>query len=106
MTTEELIAKLPDEYQPIARRYVSLLLDMGFDELQGWVEMLANGNWKQAYETVVAKMTTTEVVNEQKRVNEILKALNKENADQIAAQKEIIQQVFLTSLLMLRKEVE
>ena len=106
MTTEELIAKLPEEYQSLARRYVTILIDMGFEDLQGWVEMLASGNWQKAYEAVVSKMPTGEVLKEQKKVNEILKALNKDNAERVAAQKAIIQQIFLTSLLMLRKEVE
>jgi len=106
MKIEELILKLPEQYQEIARRYINLLIDMKFEELQGWVEMLAGGNWHQAYETVVSKMTTAEVLNEQKKANEILKALNKENADQLAAQKEIVQQIFLISLLMLREEIE
>jgi thiaminase len=103
MTTEELIAKLPEEYQPIARRYVSLLLDMGFDELQSWIEILASGNWREAYISMVSKMSTIDILNEQEKVNEILKKLNKENANMYAAQKEMIQQIFLTSLLMVRK---
>lgn len=102
MTTEEIIAKLPEEYQPIAQRYVTLLLDMGFGELQAWAEKIAGENWPVAYESLVKKMSTTEIINEQKKANEILKALNKENA----TQRELILQIFLTSLLMLRKEVE
>lgn len=105
MKIEELIEKLPEEYQPFARRYVTILLDMAFDELENWVEILAKGQWPQAYQSIVSKMSTEAIVDEQKQANEILKKLNKENADMLAAQTEIIQQIFLTLLLMLRKQL-
>lgn len=106
MTIEELIQKIPEEYRLIARRYTTLLLDMGFKELQDWVDLIATGNWQQAYKAIVAKMPTDEIIAEQKKANELLKKMNKENADMLAGQRAILQQILLTSLLMLRKEIE
>lgn len=101
-----IIEKLPEEYQGIARRYVSLLVEMSFEELQAWVEMIAKGNWQNAYTDLIEKMSTNEVLAEERKGHEILKRLNKDNAKRIAAQFAIIEQVLLTSLLMLRTEIE
>lgn len=106
MSIEELIAKLPEEYQEIARRYTTLLLDMGFEELTAWVGLLTAGNWEGAYRELVAKMTTDEILVEERKCHEILKKLNKDNEKRIAAQFALIEQIVLTSILMLRKEIE
>lgn len=106
MKIEEIILKLPEEYQETAKRYVSLLVEMSFEELQAWVEMIRKGDWLKSYEKLIAKMPTDEVLAEERKGHEILKRLNKDNAERIAAQFAIIEQIFLTSLLMLRKEIE
>lgn len=106
MKIEELIQKLPKEYRELAYRYIPLILDMGFEELKAWVEMMTKGNWQKAYQNIVAKMSTDAVLAEEKKAHEILKRLNKDNAERIAAQFAIIEQIFLILLLMLRKEIE
>lgn len=106
MTIEKLIEKLPEEYQEIAYRYTALLLDMGFEELQAWVEMIAAGKWQKSYESLIAKMPTDEILIEERKGHEILKRLNKDNAARIALQFALIEQILLTSILMLRKEIE
>ncbi len=106
MTIEELIQKLPQEYQEIAYRYTSILLDDAFEDLQGWIEMVAKGNWQDAYKRIIEQMPTDEVIAEERKSHEILKRLNKDNAERIGAQFAIIEQILLTSLMMLRKEIE
>jgi len=106
MKIDELIEKLPEEYREIARRYIPLLVEMSFEELQAWVELITKGNWQDSYTKLVAKMPTDEVIAEERKGHEILKRLNKDNAERIGVQFAIIEQIFLTSLLMLRKEVE
>ncbi len=105
MSIEDTIKKLPEEYQEIARGYITLLLDMGFEEIRAWVGLLAVGNWEGAYRELIAKMTTDEILIEERKSHEILKRLNKDNAERIAAQYAIIEQIFLTSILMLREEI-
>jgi len=104
MTINDMIKKLPPEYQEIARRYVPLLVDMKFEDLKSWIEMIAAGNWQKSYKELVSKMTVDELLAEERKGHEILKQLNKDNADRIALQFAIIEQIFLTSLLMLRTE--
>jgi len=106
MTIEELISKLPEEYREIARRYTALLLDMSFEELQAWVEQITKGNWQNAYRKLAAKMSTEELLAAERKGHEMLARLNKENADSFAIQFALIEQILLTSILMLRKEIE
>lgn len=106
MSIEQTIAKLPKEYREIARRYTTLLLDMADEEMLAWVTSISQGNWQKAYSDLIAKMPTDEILVEEQKGHEILKMLNKDNADRIGAQFAIIEQVLLTSLLMLRKEIE
>lgn len=106
MTINELILKLPEEYREIAQRYTTLLVGMSFEELQAWVGLLASGNWKNAYTNLIAKLPTDEILIEEQKGHEILKRLNKDNAEQMSLQFALIEQIFLTSLLMLREEIE
>lgn len=105
MTIEEIIAKLPEEYRAIARRYTTLLLDMADEELLAWVKSIAQGNWQKSYHDLIAKMTTDELLAEERKSHEILKRLNKDNADRMADQFSLIEQIILTSIMMLRKEI-
>ena len=106
MSIEELIAKLPQEYREIARRYTVLLIDMSFEELRAWIELIAKGEWQNAYANLIGKMSTDEVLAEEQKGHEILKRLNKDNSERISAQFALIEQIFLTSMLMLREEIE
>lgn len=106
MTIEELIQKLPQEYQEIANRYTTILLDDAFEDLQGWIELIRKGDWLDAYRRIIEQMPTEEVLADERKGQEILKRLNKENAGRIAVQFAIIEQILLTSLMMLRKEIE
>ena len=106
MSIEETIQKLPKEYQEIARRYTTLLLDMADEEILAWVTSIAQGNWQKSYSDLIAKMPTDEILLEEAKGHEILKKLNKDNADRIALRFALIEQILLTSIMMLRKEIE
>lgn len=103
---DDLIKRLPDEFQELAQRYMPILVNMTFDELEQWVGLLAEGNWQKAYQNVVVKMSIDESVAEQKRINELLQKLNEENADKLAMDKDIVRQILLIALFMLRSEIE
>jgi len=106
MKIEEVIQKLPEEYREIARRYTTLLLDMADEELLAWIESITAGDWQMSYLDLVAKMSTEEILTEEQKGHDILKMLNKDNADRIAMRSALIKQIILTSILMLRKEIE
>jgi len=106
MPLEELIKKLPDEYQEMARRYLPIFINSTFDELEQWIALIAIGNWQEAYGTVVRKMDTEVLLDEQGKCNEYLRKLNKANADYMELQREMIRKSLLIGLLTLKKEIE
>lgn len=103
---DDLIKKLPVEYREMARRYLPIFIDSTFDEIEQWAALIAIGNWRDAYELVVRKMSTEVLLDEQGKCNERLRKLNKENADYIQLQQEIIRKALLIGLLALKKEIE
>ncbi len=105
MKIEELIQKLPAEFHDLARRYTPVLIGWGFEDLQAWVEQIAKGNWQTAYQKLVASMDTEALIAEERKSHEILQKLNKDNAEAINLRKAIVEQVLLTSILMLAKNI-
>jgi hypothetical protein len=106
MSIEDIIDKLPEEYQELAQRYLPVLTQMTFDELENWVNLLAEGNWQAAYRNLVGKMSTDELIAETVKVNEQIKELNEENAETIAMQKNIIKEILLIALNILKSKAE
>jgi hypothetical protein len=106
MSIEDIIDKLPEEYQELAWRYLPVLAQMTFDELENWVNLLAEGNWQAAYQKLVGKMSTDELIAETVKVNEQIKELNEENTETMAMQKNIIKEILLIALNILKSKVE
>lgn len=103
---DDLIEKLSIEYQEMARRYLPIFVESTVGELEQWVALIAIGNWQDAYGMVVRKMSTEALLDEQGKCNERLRKLNKENADYIQLQQEMIRKALLVGLMALKKEVE
>lgn len=106
MPMENLIKKLPDEYQEMARRYLPIFINSTFDELEQWIALIAIGNWQEAYGVVIRKMDTNILLDEQGKCNEYLLKLNKENATYIDLQREMIRKTLIIGLLTLKKEID
>ena len=106
MSLESLIESLPDEYREMARRYLPIFVNSTFEELEQWVALIAIGNWQEAYGVIVRKMDTEVLLDEQGKCNEGLRQLNKENANYMELQREMIRKALLVGLLTLKKEIE
>lgn len=102
MKIEELIEKLPEEFHELAKRYLPMLIDMGFEELQNWVLTIAAGQWQPAYQMLIRRMTLQEQLYEVRRLNEMLRDYNDKNAGLAQVQKDIVRELLLTALQMLR----
>jgi hypothetical protein len=100
MTLEEIIAKLPEEFQPWARQYGNAFLDMAFTELTNLVDKIAEGNFADAYAVIVSRFTTEELIRSQQRVNEELIKLNKQNASFAEFQKQLVKDALNILLLI------
>lgn len=93
MDTEKLdglIRKLPAEYQAWASYYIPAIMQMQTDKIEAWIADISKGNWQQAYEYLVENMSTEDILEAQFTTNQILKELNKQNADNITLQKKMV----------------
>jgi len=74
----ELVAKLPLELQPYASHYVELLLNFQTSEIAALLDLAVGGDIKLAYQMLVAKMSTEELLDEMDRLNLMLIQQNKD----------------------------
>ena len=75
---QELVAKLPLELQPYAQHYVELLLQFQTSEIAALLDLAVGGDINLAYQMLVAKMSTGELLAEMDRLNLMLIQQNKE----------------------------
>ena len=104
-TIEELIAKLPQEMQAWAARYIAFLRDSTFEELQAWILLIAGGNWRAAYEQAVKKMSVEDLTAELRRINKGMTALNDANAAAIELQKQFVLELLTLGLALLKAKL-
>ena len=102
---DEIIEKLPEWLQPFADRYARVMAEKGFEDLKVIADSIIEGNWAQAYEYIVADMDTGDLTAELERINAGLEDLNKRNAENIEAQKEIVRQALTAVLAMFRADM-
>jgi len=77
-TLENLISKLPEELQEVAKRYAGMLgADVNEDDLLAIVAGVLNHNYKHAYDIAVRNLTNDELVlvhtNANLRLRELFK---------------------------------
>jgi len=98
---DELLEHIPDELKPIAIKYIPILIKLTIHEIRAWVELLIKGDWQTAYAFVVSRMTTEDLLSEQKRINREFAELNDRNAEFIDIQKAIAKQLLEVALTVL-----
>ena len=102
---DDLIEKLPEEMRESASRYIAFLKDSTFEELQAWIGLIAQGNWRAAYEQAIKKMSTEDLLAELERINESLGELNDANAAAIEQQKTLVTQLLTIGLALLKAKI-
>lgn len=99
---EEIISKLPDAYKGWARRYAAILVDMGFEEIDKWVDSVVNLNWADAYKSLAVRMTTEQLLTAQEQVNQALRELNQQAVDFIQIQKQMVREALSIAIMILK----
>ena len=87
MTLQELIDKVPLQFQPVATKYGPALIAMTAQEFADWLDMLINGKTMDAWRAVTAKLSNADLVAAWSDVKENWEAANEKNADRIALQR-------------------
>lgn len=93
-----LVEKLPDQLKPVGREYGPALLKMSTDDLWNWIKMLIQGRKQEAYQEVLEKTDSALLANEWEKLNAEWAEANKQNAADLAIQKEALN-VLLKALL-------
>ena len=93
---EELIQKIPEEFQELARAHLPLFNKMSDEELMSWIGYLIAGDYMKAYEIAGKKMSLDERIQEQKRLNQLLKDISISMRD-----REEVMAKFFKQLLMI-----
>lgn len=78
---EDIIESLPGELEELAKLYLPAIKKMGREKALELFDLLRTGG--DMYPLLVENMSAAELVADQERSNEILKALNKDNAARV-----------------------
>lgn len=79
----DIIESLPSEYEELARTYLPVFERMGRERVIEWLDYLRINAETTAHGILVKNMTTEEIAADGNRGNEILKELNKGNAEKV-----------------------
>jgi hypothetical protein len=102
MSLEDIIEKLPPEYQGWAKTYGEALLSMTFDEIAIWIDHVQASNWQAAYKSLVSKMSTQQLLDSQEDVNARLLVLKKRNASYKAMMEQMVRDALTIGLHLLK----
>lgn len=104
MSLEDLIQKLPEIYQELARTHIKLLINLTYDELEVWTKLMLEGDYEQAQANLIKQMSTQEAIDDTTAIKNIMKELNKEAKAQADTWREFFLQIILIGLLRLKEE--
>lgn len=76
MTLDELLAKVPPEFKPVAEEYGPAILAMTTTEIVAWINLLAKGRVDAAYQVILEKMPSTDLLDEWKKINDSWQTAN------------------------------
>jgi len=70
MTLDELVAKVPEKFRPIAIQYGPALVAMAEADIVAWIDMVARGKTEAAYEALLAKLPNQGLLQEWQNLNQ------------------------------------
>jgi len=106
ITIEELMAKLPDEYNPVIAKYGPALLEMTTGELWSWIELMARGDTDRAYKTLLSRMTNAALITEMDKINAEWETTNEANAQRLKLQRNASLAILRVTLQMVMALVD
>ena len=100
--TEELIQKIPEEFQELARAHLPLFNKMSDEELMSWIDYIMAGDYMKAYEIAGKKMRLDERIQEQKRMKQLLKDISISMRDREEVMAKFFKQLLLIIISAIR----
>ena len=102
----DLIKKIPDEFQELAKAHLPILANMAKEDILSWIDLILNGDYEKAYRITNAKMSPTERIAEQKRLNALYEIYAKDMVGRKDMFADFLRQILLIAVSMLWSEIE
>jgi hypothetical protein len=88
MTLDEIIAKLPPEFKPLAIQYAPIFMQWGQADVLAWIQLIAQGNITEAYGQIVKAGSTADLINQWNALNTEWVSANLTNSQRYAVIRE------------------
>lgn len=98
---DDLIKDIPEQFQDLARAHLPILMSMAQDEIVTWIDLILSGKYETAYKVTNDRMTPSERIDEQKRLNALLEQYNKDSADNNLMFRDLFRSLILILFSML-----
>ncbi|MCE5186067.1 MAG: hypothetical protein LLF76_08085 [Planctomycetaceae bacterium] len=98
---KDLIARLPDELQPLAVVYGNLWIDATAAQLQHLTDLLVDGRISEASRFVVQHLSSDQLIAELERINAAILAVNQKQFDLLEAQRQMVRDAIRVGINML-----
>ena len=102
---QDLIDKLPDNLKPIASEYADKVVNMGVEELEAFIMSLGDYGWDASYMELASKMTVADLIASIGTNNSAMQVLNAQGEEKEKAQRDIITQLLVALVAMLKSVV-
>lgn len=102
---QDLIDKLPDDLRPIATEYADNMINMTVAELEAFILSLGDHGWDESYKELVKTMTVADLLETIGQNNSVISVLNAEGEEKKNAQRDIITQLLVALVAMLKSAV-
>ncbi len=103
---DDLIKKIPEQFRELAKAHLPILVKMMDDEAIAWIDLILKGDYEKAYQTTNDRMTPSERVTEQKRLNVLYRTYNEDTVNKGNVLAEFFRQILLIALSLLREKIE
>ena len=102
----DLIEKIPKQFQDLAQAHLPILAGMARDEVLSWIDLILKGDYERAYQLTNDRMTPSERIAEQKRLNTLYELYNKDAKAKNDMLLEFFRQILLITVSMLWSKIE
>ena len=103
---DDLIEKIPEQFQDLAKAHLPILANMAKDDIISWIDLILNGDYEKAYRITNDRMSPTERIAEQKRLNVLFETYYKDTVGKRTLFQDFFRQILLIAVSMLWAKIE
>lgn len=102
---ESVIQEIPEEFQPLMEAHLPILQNMIKEEVLAWLDLIIQGDYEKAYQATNLKMSPSERVKEQERLNTLYQTYNQDTINKKNVLEEFFRQLLQIAILLLRQNL-